>query len=76
MMGDPFKNLSRREFLGKTAGAPGTAYSGTAFTCKPENPNALALKEGTRVRTKPFPSWPQRAEDDEQNIPKSFRNHP
>ncbi len=39
------------------------------------NPNTLALKGGTPVRTKAFPTWPQTNDRDEANILKSLRNH-
>lgn len=74
-MAESNNHLSRREFLGKTALGLGVASSGIAYACKSGNPNALALKGGTPVRTKPFPSWPQTAEVDEKNILKSLRNH-
>jgi perosamine synthetase len=72
---DANENLNRREFLGRTALGLGVASSSLAWAARPGNPNALALKGGTPVRTKPFPNWPQTAEIDEKNILKSLRNH-
>jgi len=69
------EGINRREFLGKTALGLGVASSSLAWASGSGNPNVLALKGGTPVRTKPFPSWPETAEIDEKNILKSLRNH-
>jgi perosamine synthetase len=70
------KGLTRREFLEKTSA--GIAVASVAPRRAPAvsgNPNALAINGGTPVRSKPYPSWPQTAEVDEQNILKSLHNH-
>ena len=70
------KGLTRREFLERTSA--GIAVASVAPRRAPAisgNPNALAIKGGTPVRTKPYPTWPQTAEIDEQNILKALRNH-
>ena len=70
--------LTRREFLEKTSVGMAAAGAGLAPRRAPAvsgNPNALAIKGGTPVRTKPYPTWPQTGEIDEQNILKSLRNH-
>jgi len=70
------KALSRREFLGKTsAGLAMASISARPAPAAAGNPNALALHGGTPVRSKPFPTWPQTSEIDEQYILKSLRNH-
>jgi dTDP-4-amino-4,6-dideoxygalactose transaminase len=72
------KGLTRREFLEKSSVGMAVASAGLAPRRAPAvtgNPNALAIKGGTPVRTKPFPTWPQTAEIDEQYILKSLRNH-
>lgn len=74
-MTNPKQNFSRREFLEKAALGLGVAASGSAFARASGNPNALALRGGTPVRTKPFPSWPQTGEIDERNILDSLRSH-
>ena len=69
-------SLTRREFLERTSA--GMAVASIAPRRAPAvtgNPNALALKGGTPVRSKPYPTWPQTAEIDEQYILKSLRNH-
>ena len=66
-------DLTRREFLERTSA--GLAVAGAAPLRAPAafgNPNALALKGGTPVRTAPFPKWPQTNELDEANILKSL----
>lgn len=70
------KGLTRREFM--TTASAGLAAAGVAPPRAPAvsgNPNALALNGGTPVRSKPYPSWPQTSELDEQNILKALRNH-
>jgi dTDP-4-amino-4,6-dideoxygalactose transaminase len=70
------KGLTRREFLERTSA--GMAVASVAPRRAPAvsgNPNALALKGGTPVRTKPYPTWPQTAELDEQYILKALHNH-
>jgi perosamine synthetase len=70
------KGLTRREFLEKTS--VGMAVASAAPRRAPAvsgNPNALAIKGGTPVRSKPYPTWPQTAEIDEQYILKALRNH-
>ncbi len=68
------ETLTRREFLGKTS--TGLAVAGVASNAPAVagNPNALALKGGIPVRSKPFPDWPQTQTIDEENILKSLRN--
>ena len=69
-------HLTRREFLGKTsAGLAMASVVPRAVATTSGNPNALALKGGTPVRTKPFPDWPQTDSLDEANILKALRNH-
>ncbi|MFB3924170.1 MAG: DegT/DnrJ/EryC1/StrS family aminotransferase [Terriglobia bacterium] len=70
------KDLTRREFLGRTSAS--LAVAGVATTrarTASGNPNALALNGGTPVRSTPYPGWPQTNELDEANILKSLRNH-
>jgi perosamine synthetase len=68
--------LSRREFLGKTsAGLAVASISPRRAPAVAGNPNALAVHGGTPVRSKPFPTWPQTGDIDEQYILKSLRNH-
>jgi dTDP-4-amino-4,6-dideoxygalactose transaminase len=67
--------LSRREFLEKTSAGIAAASVVPRAAAVSGNPNVLALKGGTPVRTKPFPSWPQTKEIDEANILKTLRNH-
>jgi perosamine synthetase len=67
--------LTRREFLEKTSVGLAAASVVPRTSAASGNPNALALKGGTPVRTKPFPDWPQTFELDEQNILKSLRSH-
>ena len=68
------QSLTRREFLGTTSA--GVAASMVSSARPPAgNPNALAIKGGTPVRSKPFPSWPQTRELDEGNILKALRSH-
>lgn len=67
--------LSRREFLGKTSVGLAAAGAVPRILAVPGNPNALAIKGGSPVRSAPFPDWPQTSEVDEQNILKSLRNH-
>lgn len=70
------RNLSRREFLEKaSAGVAVTSLVPARAPAVAGNPNTLALKGGTPVRTKAFPTWPQTHELDEANILKSLRNH-
>jgi perosamine synthetase len=83
-------SLTRREFFGKTTAglaaasvvARGSAavagYSsnsglngGAAVT---GNPNALAMKGGTPVRTTPFPHWPHHEAIDEEYVMKTLKN--
>ena len=66
--------LSRREFLGTSAGLA-TASVVPRSSRAGGNPNALALHGGTPVRSEPFPGWPQTSQVDEDNILKSLRNH-
>ena len=81
------KALTRREFLGKTtaglAVAGVAAHNVTTASGSPAgnnapsvggNPNALALKGGTAVRTTPFPTWPQAFQIDEDYVLKAVRN--
>ncbi|MGA2986870.1 MAG: hypothetical protein ABSG32_23970 [Terriglobia bacterium] len=68
-------NLTRREFLEKTSAGLATASLARRAPAVSANPNVLALKGGTPVRTAPFPSWPQTHELDEQNILKALRSH-
>lgn len=70
------KSLTRREFLEKTSA--GIAAAGVVPRHAPAlggNPNALAMRGGTPVRSQPYPTWPQTSEIDEQYILKSLRNH-
>jgi len=68
--------LTRREFMTTaSAGLAAASVVPRSAAAAPGNPNALALKGGTPVRTKPFPIWPQTSEVDEQYILKSLRNH-
>lgn len=70
------ERLSRREFM--TTASAGLAAASVGPSRAPAvsgNPNALALNGGTPVRSKPYSSWPQTSELDEQNILKSLRNH-
>lgn len=82
------KDLTRREFLGKTtaglAVAGVAAHKVTSASGSPArnsapsvtgNPNALALKGGTAVRTTPFPTWPQSAAIDEEYVLKAVRSN-
>ncbi len=69
------KGFTRREFLEKTSVGLAAASVAPRAPAVSGNPNALALKGGTPVRTKPFPSWPQTKEIDEANILKALRNH-
>ncbi len=69
------KTFTRREFLEKTSAGLAVASVVPGSAAVSGNLDALALKGGTPVRTKPFPSWPQTAELDEANILKSLRNH-
>ena len=81
------EGLTRREFLGKTsaglavttavAGKPRILKSRTALNATPivgGNPNALALRGGTPVRTSPFPSWPLAEAIDHEYVSKAIRN--
>lgn len=68
-------SLSRREFLEKTSAGLAAASVAPSARAVSGNPNALALKGGTPVRSKPFPSWPQTREVDEANILKTLRSH-
>lgn len=70
------KGLTRREFIA-TASA-GMAAAGVAprrASAVSGNPNTLALHGGTPVRSRPYPSWPQTTELDEEYILKALRNH-
>ena len=69
------KSLSRREFLKKSSAGLTAASVVPRGARLGGNPNALALKGGTPVRTKPFPSWPQTDKLDEENVLKALRNH-
>ncbi len=70
------RNLSRRDFLERaSAGAAVAGLVPARARAVTGNPNVLALKGGTPVRTKAFPSWPQTGDLDEANILKSLRNH-
>ena len=70
------KALTRREFMTTaSAGLAATSLAASPAPAVSGNPNALALKGGTPVRSKPYPSWPQTFELDEQNILKALRNH-
>jgi dTDP-4-amino-4,6-dideoxygalactose transaminase len=72
------KGLTRREFLERTSVGMAAAGAGLSPRRAPAvsgNPNALAIKGGTPVRTKPYPTWPQTGEIDEQYILKALRNH-
>jgi dTDP-4-amino-4,6-dideoxygalactose transaminase len=70
--------LTRREFLEKASAGLAAASAlpaGVTAAAVSKNPNALALKGGTPVRTRPFPHWPQTNDVDERNILKALRNH-
>jgi perosamine synthetase len=67
--------LSRREFLEKTSVGLAAASVVPGARSVSGNPNALALKGGTPVRSTPFSSWPQTKEIDEANILKTLRSH-
>jgi dTDP-4-amino-4,6-dideoxygalactose transaminase len=69
------KALTRREFLGTTTAALAVASAAPRASAVGGDPNALALKGGTPVRSEPYSSWPQTNDLDEQNILKSLRNH-
>lgn len=82
------KALSRREFLerrsaGLTAASviasnvPGLKARPIANSAPAVggNPDELALRGGTPVRTKPFPTWPQAFEIDEEYVLKAIRSH-
>lgn len=82
------KAWTRREFLGKTTAglaaagvvahnvtAASGSLAGSSAPAVSGNPNALALKGGTAVRTTPFPTWPQSFEIDEEYVLKAVRNH-
>ncbi|MGA3165871.1 MAG: DegT/DnrJ/EryC1/StrS family aminotransferase [Terriglobia bacterium] len=67
--------LTRRKFLEKTSVGLAAVSVASKAGAVPGNPNVLAVKGGTPVRTKDFPTWPQTNELDEANILKSLRNH-
>jgi perosamine synthetase len=67
--------LSRREFLEKTSVGLAAASVVPGARSVSGNPNVLAIKGGTPVRTMPFSSWPQTKEIDEANILKTLRSH-
>lgn len=82
------KQFTRREFLGKTSAGFSAAGALTVKAPAPKrqrvansapavggNPDQLALHGGTPVRTKPFPSWPQAFELDEEYVLKALRSH-
>lgn len=69
------KTLTRREFLERTSAGLAVASVVPRSAAVSGKPNALALKGGTPVRSKPFPTWPQTNDVDEENILKSLRNH-
>ena len=82
------KALTRREVLGKTtaglAAAGVVAHNVTPASGSPArnsapsvggNPNVLALKGGTAVRSTPFPTWPQSEAIDEEYVLKAVRSH-
>jgi dTDP-4-amino-4,6-dideoxygalactose transaminase len=70
------KGLTRRQFLETTsAGVVAASALPRRAPAVSGNPNALALNGGTPVRTKPYPTWPQTAEVDEEYIIKSVRSH-
>ena len=67
-------SLTRREFLETTSvGVAASVVPGVRAATG--NPNTLAVLGGTPVRSKPFPTWPQTKELDENNILKALRNH-
>jgi len=69
------KRLTRRQFLERTsAGLAVASVTPRRAPAVSGNPNALAINGGTPVRSKPYPTWPQTSEVDEQNILKSLRN--
>jgi perosamine synthetase len=68
-------SLTRREFLEKTTASVAVAAAVPVRAAMPNNANTLAVRGGTPVRTKPFPSWPQTDRTDEEDILKSLRNH-
>jgi len=65
---------TRREFL-ETTSVGVAASMAPAIRAATGNPNALAVQGGTPVRSKPFPTWPQTHELDENNILKALRSH-
>jgi dTDP-4-amino-4,6-dideoxygalactose transaminase len=67
--------LTRRKFLEKASVGLAVASVASKAGAVPGNPSVLAVKGGTPVRTKDFPTWPQTNEVDEANILKSLRNH-
>jgi perosamine synthetase len=77
------KSLTRRQFLGRTSAGLAAAslvpvgLAGCRAGRSPVggNPNALALKGGTPVRSQPYPGWPQTDQLDEEMILKALRNH-
>ena len=69
------RDLTRREFLERTSAGLAVASVVPRAAAVSGNPNILALKGGTPVRSVPFPAWPQTNELDEANILKSLRNH-
>ena len=70
------RSLSRRVFLERaSAGVAAASFAPASVPKVFGNPNALALKGGTPVRSKAFPAWPQTDDLDEANILKSLRNH-
>jgi perosamine synthetase len=69
------RKLTRREFLERTSAGLAVAGVAPRAAAVSGNPNALALKGGTPVRSTAFPEWPQTNELDEANILKSLRNH-
>ncbi len=69
------KSLTRRQFLEKTSAGLAVASVVPLGAAVSANPNALALRGGTPVRTTPFPAWPQTGDLDEKNILKALRNH-
>jgi len=66
--------LTRRQFLERTSAGLAVASVVPKAAAVSGNPNVLALRGGTPVRTKPFPSWPQASALDEANVVKSVRN--
>ncbi len=65
------KTLTRRQFLEKTSAGLAVASVVPLVAPVSANPNALALRGGTPVRTTPFPAWPQTGDLDEKNILKA-----